>query len=122
MTAPAVDDLDALVSQFSDTVAGLTRRCVALVAEELPGATCKVYSGGWRNVHFRVGGEIVAAVNPLQRYVNVNLGHATELADPDGVLEGTGKGIRHVKVRPEQPFPDRQLRALLAQLHERHAN
>lgn len=67
MTAPAVDDLEALVSQFSDTVAGLTRRCVALVAKELPGGN-------------------------------------------------------HVKVRPEQPFPDRQLRALLAQLRERYLN
>jgi hypothetical protein len=113
------DDLEALASQFSAPVAELTRRCVALVAEELPTAAMKVYAGGWKNAQFRVDHDILAAVNPLAAYVNVNLGHATELDDPDGVLEGTGKGIRHVKVRPGLPFPEQQLRCLLQQLRER---
>ena len=113
------DDVEALAEQFSAPVAELTRRCVALVAEELPTATMKVYAGGWNNAQFRVDHDILAAVNPLAAYVNVNLGHGTELDDPDGVLEGTGKGIRHVKVRPDAPFPERQLRCLLQQLRER---
>lgn len=93
-------ELEALTAHFSATVGELTRRCVAFVAAELPEATVKVYAGGWKNVQFRNGHDILAAVNPLAAYVNVNLGHATELRDPDGVLEGTGKAIRHVKVRP----------------------
>lgn len=109
-------DLDSLTAQFAPPVAELTRRCVAFVAAELPEATMKVYANGWKNVQFRIGHDILAAVNPLAAYVNVNLGHATELHDPDSVLEGTGKGIRHVKVRPGQPFPERPLRALLEQL------
>ena len=113
-------ELEALTSHFSPPVADLTRRCVAFVAAELPGATIKVYAGGWKNVHFRNGHDILAAVNPLAAYVNVNLGHATELDDPHGVLEGTGKGIRHVKVRPGQPFPEQPLRALLQQLRQNY--
>ena len=115
-----IEDLETLTAQFSDSVAELTRRCVAFVAAELPEATCVVYAGGWKNVQFRVGHDILAAVNPLAAYVNVNLGHATELDDPDRVLEGTGKGIRHVKVRPGHAFPEQPLRALLAQLRERY--
>ena len=113
------NDLDALTGHFSAPVAELTRRCVAFIAAELPEAAMKVYSGGWKNVQFRVGHDILAAVNPLTEYVNVNLGHATELDDPDGVLEGTGKSIRHVKVRVDEPFPERPLRGLLQQLRRR---
>ena len=113
-------DVDALTSQFSPAVAALTRQCVDFVKAELPEAPMKVYAGGWKNVQFRNGHDILVAVNPLANYVNVNLGHATELDDPDGVLEGTGKGIRHVKVRPSEPFPEQPLRALLQQLRQRY--
>ncbi|MFN2582326.1 MAG: hypothetical protein ABR498_06250 [Candidatus Dormibacteria bacterium] len=89
------------------------------VAIELPEASTKVYAGGWKNVQFRVGHEILCAVNPLTQYVNVNIGHATELADPHEVLEGTGKTIRHVKVKVDEPFPERALRGLLSQLRQR---
>lgn len=32
-----------------------------------------------------------------------------------GLLEGTGKKLRHVKVRPGEPFPEADLRGLLAE-------
>ena len=113
------DQLDALTAHCSPQVAGLTRRCVAFVAAELPEATMIVYAGGWKNVQFRNGHDILAAVNPLASCVNVNLGHALELDDPHCVLEGTGKMIRHVKVKPGEQFPEHALRALLAQLRRR---
>jgi hypothetical protein len=112
-------DVEALLAQFDPVVAELSRRCIALLEDELPGVQRKVYASGWKNVQFRLGREILAVVNPLARYVNVNLGHATELSDPQHVLEGTGKDIRHVKVRPEQPFPETALRGLLRQQRDR---
>lgn len=33
------------------------------------------------------------------RHVNLGFYHGARLADPDGLLEGTGKSLRHVKVR-----------------------
>lgn len=33
------------------------------------------------------------------RYVNLGFFRGTELADPDGLLEGSGKRLRHIKVR-----------------------
>jgi len=114
------NELDTLTSHFAPVVADLTRRCVDVVAAELPEATMKIYAGGWKNVQFRVGHDILAAVNPLAAYVNVNLGHALELEDPQHVLEGTGKSIRHVKVRPGEQFPEEPLRDLLRQLRRRY--
>ncbi|MFQ5640310.1 MAG: DUF1801 domain-containing protein [bacterium] len=42
-----------------------------------------------------------AYVNAFKAHVNVGFFRGTELADPDGLLEGTGKYMRHVKLRPE---------------------
>jgi hypothetical protein len=40
-------------------------------------------------------------VNAFKAHVNVGFFRGAELADPEGLLEGTGKLMRHVKIRPE---------------------
>jgi|SRR5688572_14294736 len=42
-----------------------------------------------------------AYVNAFKAHVNVGFFHGAELADPAGLLEGTGKHMRHVKLRPD---------------------
>ena len=42
-----------------------------------------------------------AYVNAFTAHVNVGFFHGAELPDPNGLLEGTGKFMRHVKLRPE---------------------
>jgi hypothetical protein len=39
------------------------------------------------------------AIIPHRSHVNLQLADGAELPDPDGRIEGTGKRIRHVKVR-----------------------
>lgn len=41
-----------------------------------------------------------AYVNAFTAHVNVGFFRGAELPDPDGLLEGTGKFMRHVKLRP----------------------
>lgn len=41
-----------------------------------------------------------AYVNAFTSHVNVGFFHGAELADPAGLLEGDGKHMRHVKLRP----------------------
>ena len=40
-------------------------------------------------------------VNAFQAHVNVGFFRGAEIADPEHLLEGTGKFMRHVKLRPE---------------------
>ncbi len=42
-----------------------------------------------------------AYVNAFKAHVNVGFFRGAELSDPNGLLEGTGKFMRHVKLRPE---------------------
>jgi hypothetical protein len=43
--------------------------------------------------------DLLFAIIPHKAHVNLQLADGAELPDPDGRIEGTGKRIRHVKVR-----------------------
>jgi hypothetical protein len=47
-----------------------------------------------------VGDAAFAYVNAFKAHVNVGFFRGAELVDPMGLLEGTGKFMRHVKIRP----------------------
>lgn len=47
-----------------------------------------------------VGDAAFAYVNAFTSHVNVGFFRGAELPDPTGLLEGTGRFMRHVKVRP----------------------
>ena len=47
-----------------------------------------------------VGGAAFAYVDVFTSHVNVGFFHGAELPDPEGMLEGAGKFMRHVKLRP----------------------
>ena len=54
-----------------------------------------------------------AYVNAFKAHVNVGFFRGAEIADPDGLLEGTGKFMRHVKLRPESKVEARALMKLI---------
>jgi len=49
-----------------------------------------------------VGDAAFAYVNAFTAHVNVGLFHGADLPDPSRLLEGTGKLMRHVKLRPDR--------------------
>jgi len=48
-----------------------------------------------------VGDAAFAYVNAFKAHVNVGFFRGAEIADPEHLLEGTGKFMRHVKLKPE---------------------
>ncbi len=52
-------------------------------------------------------------VNVFRSHVNVGFFHGAALADPAGLLEGAGKSMRHVKLRPGTAANDAALRKLV---------
>ena len=60
-----------------------------------------------------VGEAAFAYVNAFTAHVNVGFFRGAEIADPDGLLEGTGKYMRHVKLRPESRVDAAALKALI---------
>jgi hypothetical protein len=54
-----------------------------------------------------------AYVDAFKAHVNVGFFRGAELADPARLLEGNGKRMRHVKLRPEGDIDGTALRALI---------
>lgn len=54
-----------------------------------------------------------AYVNVYRTHVNVGFFRGAFLPDPDAVLEGTGKRMRHVKLRPGETTNTRALELLI---------
>lgn len=60
-----------------------------------------------------VGEAAFAYVNAFKAHVNVGFFRGAEIADPTHLLEGTGKFMRHVKLRPECEVDLRALNNLI---------
>lgn len=55
-----------------------------------------------------------AYVGIFKAHVNVGFFHGAALNDPAGLLEGSGKRMRHVKLRPGENLNEKALNALIA--------
>ena len=54
-----------------------------------------------------------AYVDAFRAHVNLGFFRGAEIADPDGLLEGTGKFMRHVKLGPDRDVDATALRQLI---------
>ena len=52
-------------------------------------------------------------IMPKEAYVNLGFFHGSSLKDSDNLLEGTGKKMRHVKVRSLKEVQNPALRTLI---------
>ena len=60
-----------------------------------------------------VGDAAFAYTNAFTAHVNVGFFHGATLPDPAGLLEGDGRYMRHVKLRPGSPVNTAALQALV---------
>jgi hypothetical protein len=67
--------------------------------------------------------DLLFAVQPHREHVNLEFANGATLPDPDRLLEGSGKNIRHVKIRSLEDVDKPSIRALVeAQLEARPAS
>ena len=65
-------------------------------------------------IRYSMNGTYVCGIGNYPRWISVYFFGGADLDDPDGILEGTGKGMRHVKLREpkdaERPALKRMIR------------
>jgi hypothetical protein len=92
---------DEVFAAAAPEVAALARDVRALILRLPPGAV-EVARPGDRAVSFGHGPAKMNAASayllPQARWLNLGFYHRADLPDPAGVLEGTGKALRHVKL------------------------
>jgi hypothetical protein len=65
-----------------------------------------------------VGDAAFVYVNAFKRHVNVGFFRGAEIGDPDGLLEGTGKFMRHVKLSPTRDLDATALAKLIVAAYD----
>ena len=66
--------------------------------------------------------DLLFAIIPHKAHVNLQLADGVDLPNPDGLIEGTGKRIRHVKVRSAEMAASQAVRLVIdAQVQFRRA-
>lgn len=65
-----------------------------------------------------IGDVPFAYVNAFSKHVNVGFFNGADLPDPSTLLEGRGKRMRHVKLRPATPVDAQALEGLIKAAYE----
>jgi len=94
---PAVD---TFLKGYPPPVREIAVKAREVILSVMPTATEKVYPG-WKVIQYGTAADmksVFAAISPQRERVNLGLANGVDLPDPDGLLEGDGKAIRHVKL------------------------
>jgi hypothetical protein len=103
------------LASYGPEVRSLALKARALVLDLLPDiqeqldASAKIIGYGFGPKY----ADTICVIMPVKAGVNLGFYRATELPDPEGLLEGTGKLHRHVKLRAEEDVDCPALQALL---------
>ena len=109
-------EFEGHIESYDEAVVDLARRTRAFVLSRAPGSKELTYNNHVPAVAFTPTGALKHAfchVAVYTKHVNLGFNRGAELDDPAGQLEGTGKRIRHVKIRARGDLRDPAIAALL---------
>jgi len=113
---PPSEELIRQLSQFDLKVGELALELRAMVLEEVPAAVERLVRVYALVFWYSLTGRITDAFCQVVVYpkgVNLMFNRGAELEDPDGVLVGEGKIIRHIKVRRPEDLKNPHLRRFI---------
>lgn len=108
-------ELDVFLASYAPAVQELARRARELILAIMPDAI-EQFDAPARLIAYgfdRTYRGLVCGITLQKSYVNLMFARGTELPDPAGLLTGTGKHARHVKIQHPEDLASPALRALL---------
>ncbi len=108
-------DIQAFIASYPPEVRDLALKLRALVFEVIPNALEHVDTDD-KIIGYGLSlkkDDIICAIAPYTSYVALMFGKGTALRDPEGLLKGTEKHVRHVKIWEASDIEAPALRALL---------
>jgi len=111
------------LTAYDRTIADLALALREIILEEAPGASESVYQVYTVAIWFGFSGktnDMFCYITTHAKHINLGFPRGAALPDPNRVLEGEGKAMRHVKFRKmddlERPFVRRYIQAAIEQL------
>jgi hypothetical protein len=109
------DEVGRFLEAYSPEIRTLTHQVRALIASITPDADENLKLG-WKVIWYGFGPKMpdqFAVVMPTRNHVGLGFAYGSDLPDPKGKLEGTGKRMRHVKLRTGADVSDPAIAALI---------
>lgn len=109
--------IDSFLADYPDNIRQLALKLRDLILKELPSmieqvdAPSKIIAYGYDKTYKGS----VCAIAPYQSHINLMFSKGAVLPDPDGLLEGTGKKARHIKIRTDDNINQPAVHTLLAE-------
>lgn len=104
--------MDKKIEHFILALPPAKRELALLIREIFMGVSPLITEGiKWGNLTFMYKGNMAFIYTfKTTEYLNVGFMNATALSDPKQLFEGTGKGMRHIKVASKKEIPAAQLK------------
>ena len=93
------DSVEMFLSNYPEEIQTISRELRAIARRAMPGAHEFLY---YDAINYSLSNsplERICYIRPLQKRVTLGFLFGTQLDDPHHLLQGTGKRMRHVKVR-----------------------
>jgi hypothetical protein len=125
MRRPPDPQLLGFLQAYDPAIANLALALREIILEEVPDASESIYQVYTVAIWFGFSGkmkDMFCYIATSSRHVNLGFPRGSTLPDPNGVLEGDGKAMRHIKFASqrdvERPFVRRYIQASIDQLGE----
>jgi hypothetical protein len=125
MQRPPDPQLLGFLEAYDRPIADLALALRESILEEVPDASESIYQVYTVAIWFGFSGkmkDMFCYITTNARHINLGFPQGASLPDPNRVLEGEGKAMRHIKFAShrdlERPFVRRYIRASIEQLGE----
>jgi hypothetical protein len=119
----ASKDLDAIIARRSPEMAKLTKAVLAKLRPRFPGAVEMVYD---KKNSLVIGfgpderpSNVINSIAVYTNWINLYFFEGDTLPDPDGLLQGTGTMVRHIRVTSAADLDRPAVKALMAEALKR---
>lgn len=113
---------DDVIAAAPADIQTLARAARALLADVMPGIT-EVPWARQKIAGYGIGpkkmSEHFCYLAPFKKHLNLGFLYGADLPDPEGLLEGAGKELRHIKIRDAEQLESPAVR-LLVELASQH--
>ena len=111
-------ELDRIIAKQPPEMAKLTRAVLAKMRARLPGATELVYD---KKRSLVVGfcpddraSHVINSIATYSKWINLYFFEGDNLPDPEGLLQGSGVAVRHIRITDAKDLDRPAVKALIA--------
>jgi hypothetical protein len=110
--------LEGFIDKYTPEIAATTRACLAKMRQRLPGAAVLIYDN-YNSLAVGFGpsekaSEAIFSIVPYPRWILLFFLQGAGLPDPHGLLKGSGKVVRSIRIESAEDLDKPAIRELMA--------